>query len=189
MTPDDPQSFATAADLDAWFDRNAATAPALWVRLHKVATGTPSVTWEDCIRSALRVGWIDGIRKSEGEASYLLRLTPRKPGSGWSRRNCDWAEAMIADGTMTARGRAEVEAARADGRWAAAYAGPAGMEIPADFLAELENHPAAKAMFATLDRKNLYAIYYRLTSARTERSRADRMARLIATLAAGETFH
>ncbi len=189
MTPSDPQSFANFSALDDWFDQNADTEPHLWVRLHKVATGTPSVTWEDCIRSSLRVGWIDGIRKSEGADSYVLRLTPRKKGSAWSKRNCDWAEALIRAGRMTERGQAEVDAAKSDGRWQAAYAGPAQMEIPADFLTELERHPVAKAQYQTLNRQNLYAIYYRLISAKTDKTRAARMAKLIDTLNCGKTFH
>jgi len=189
MAPTDPQTFATAADLDCWFDANGQTEPALWVRLFKVATGVPAVTWEDCIRCALRVGWIDGIRKSEASDSYLLRLTPRKPGSTWSKRNCGWAEALIDAGRMTAAGRAQVDAARSDGRWQAAYTGPAGMKIHADFLAELNRHPRAMAEYQTLNRQNLYAIYYRVTSAKTAKTRADRIVRLIAALNAGERFH
>ncbi|MBI1417277.1 MAG: hypothetical protein GC146_08655 [Limimaricola sp.] len=189
MTPTDPLTFATAEDLDHWFDLNGASATQLWVRLYKVATGIPSVTWEDCIRAALRVGWIDGIRKSEGADSYILRLTPRKPRSVWSQRNRDWAETLIAEGRMTAAGLAQVEAARADGRWDAAYAGSKTMEIPADFLAELAKHPKAQAQYQTLNRQNLYAIYYRVTSAKTDKTRAARIARLIKTLNDGGKFH
>ncbi len=182
-------SFPDRTALLAWFAAHGATERELWVHIHKVATGTPSVMWEDCVIAALAYGWIDGIKKSLGPDAYLQRLTPRKKGSIWSKRNCDHAERLIAAGQMTPAGLAEVEAARADGRWSAAYAGPSTMEIPADFLAELAKRPAAAATFATLNKQNLFAIYYRLHSAKTPETRARRMDKLLATLYSGEKFH
>ncbi|MCX7300438.1 MAG: YdeI/OmpD-associated family protein [Rhodobacterales bacterium] len=182
-------SFPDRPALEAWFAAHAATERELWVQIHKVATGTPSATWEDCVIAALAYGWIDGIKKSLGSDAYLQRLTPRKKGSIWSKRNCDHAERLIAQGRMTPAGRAQVEAAKADGRWSAAYAGPSTMEIPADFRAELAKRPVAAATFATLNKQNLYAIYYRLHSAKTPETRARRMEKLLATLEAGEKFH
>ncbi len=187
--PTTAESFADAAALHDWFARHAATRTDLWVRLHKASSGIPSVTWEDCVIAALCHGWIDAIKRSEGPDAWLQRLTPRKPRSPWSQRNRAHAERLIAEGRMTPAGLAQVHAAQQDGRWDAAYSGPARMEIPADFIAALQEHPAAAAMYATLNRQNLYAIYYRLHSAATPETRARRMAKLIATLDAGQTFH
>jgi uncharacterized protein YdeI (YjbR/CyaY-like superfamily) len=190
MTPDGPAlAFATPIALRDWLMTHGDSATELWVHIHKVGTGIPSVTWEDCVIAALAVGWIDGIKKSLGPDAYVQRLTPRKKASIWSRRNCAHAERLIAAGQMTPAGVAQVAAAKADGRWDAAYAGPAQMEIPADFLTLLAEFPLAQATFATLNKQNLYAIYYRLHSARTPETRTRRMAALIATLDRGERFH
>ena len=178
-------AFATADDLSRWLRAHGATETELWVHIHKSASGLPSVTWEDCVIAALSVGWIDGIKKSLGKDAYVQRLTPRRRGSGWSKRNRDHAERLIAAGRMTPAGLAQVDQAKADGRWDAAYAGPSEMVIPADFIAALDKHPAARATYATLNKHNLYAIYYRLHSARTPETRARRMTGLIATLDAG----
>ena len=182
-------AFATPADLRHWLDQHNQTAPELWVHIHKVGTGIPSVTWEDCVVAALCFGWIDGIKKSLGLDAYIQRLSPRKKASIWSKRNRDHAERLIAAGLMTAPGLAQVMAAKADGRWDAAYAGPAQMEIPADFLAALAQHPVARATFDSLNKQNLYAIYYRLHSTRAPEARARRLAAMIATLDRGERFH
>jgi uncharacterized protein YdeI (YjbR/CyaY-like superfamily) len=183
------KSFANRAELQDWFARNATTETELWVHIHKVASGLPSVTWEDCVIASIAAGWIDGIKKSLGPEAYVQRLTTRKKRSVWSKRNCDHAERLIAAGEMTPAGLAEVNAAKTDGRWNAAYAGPSASGIPEDFLAALETRPRAMATYATLDRRNLYAIYFRLQTAKTPETRARRMEKLLATLDAGETFH
>jgi uncharacterized protein YdeI (YjbR/CyaY-like superfamily) len=188
-SPETTASFADRTALRDWFVRNATTQTELWVHIHKVGTGIPSVTWEDCVIVSLSFGWIDSVGKSLGPEAWVQRLTPRKRKSPWSKRNRDHVERLIASGEMTAAGLAEVDAAKADGRWDAAYAGPAQSEIPQDFLDALAAHPKAAAQFATLNKQNLYAIYYRLHSAKTPDTRARRMAKLIATLESGETFH
>jgi uncharacterized protein YdeI (YjbR/CyaY-like superfamily) len=185
----DALAFTTRADLSDWLETHSDTAPELWVHIHKVGSGTASVTWEDCVIAALAVGWIDGIKKSLGKEAYLQRLTPRRKGSVWSQRNRDHATRLIAEGLMRPAGQREVDAAKADGRWDAAYAGPATMEIPADFLAALEDHPVAQTAFASLNRQNLYAIYHRLHTAKTRETRTRRMAKLIETLNRDERFH
>jgi uncharacterized protein YdeI (YjbR/CyaY-like superfamily) len=185
----DPLPFPDRPALRAWFDAYHLAEPELLVLGYKVATGRPSVTWEDCVIEALRVGWIDGVRRSAGPEAWVQRLTPRRARSSWSARNVAHAERLISSGEMTAAGLAQVEAARADGRWAAAYAGPAAMEIPPDFLLALEARPAAKTTFGTLNRQNLYAIYHRLHTAKTPETRARRMEALLATLDRGERFH
>lgn len=185
----DPLPFPDRTSLRAWLDAHHASEPELLVLGHKVATLRPSVDWEDCVIEALRVGWIDGVRRSAGPEAWVQRLCPRRPRSSWSARNVAHAERLIAAGEMTPAGLAQVEAARSDGRWATAYAGPAALEIPADFLAALEARPSAKAAFATLNRRNLYAIYHRLHTAWRPETRARRMEALLATLDRGERFH
>ncbi|MAS15372.1 MAG: hypothetical protein CMH69_18970 [Nitratireductor sp.] len=186
---DSIQSFETAADLEAWFAENHETASEVWVRIFKKGAGKPSVAWVDCVVEAIAVGWIDGQKKPFDDESYLQRLTPRKPNSKWSKKNREHAERLIAEGRMKPVGRNHVDAAKRDGRWESAYAGSAEMEIPEDFLKALEDNPAAKAFFKTLDRKNLYPIYYRLHTAKRPETRTKRMLQILEQLARGERFH
>jgi uncharacterized protein YdeI (YjbR/CyaY-like superfamily) len=189
MKSAEPRSFATPALLDAWMKLHYDTVSELWVRIFKKGSGIESVTSDDCVLVSLAWGWIDGQKRSLDEDSYLQRLTPRRPRSIWSQRNCAHAERLIAEGKMQPSGLALVEAARADGRWESAYAGPAAMVIPEDFLSAIERDAAAKAFYATLDRKNLYAIYHRLLSAKRPETRAKRVAAMVAQLARAERFH
>lgn len=189
ITPNEPLAFACARDLATWLDENHRTDIELWVRIYKAGSGKPSVTWTDCVVEAIRVGWIDGLKRPESETSYLQRLTPRRAGSSWSTRNRDHADRLIAEGRMTPAGMDQVEAARADGRWGSAYQGSAAMVIPQDFLDALTTEPAAEAFFRTLDRRNLYPIYYRLRTAKTPETRARRMRAILDQLIRGERFH
>ncbi|HYW16955.1 MAG TPA: YdeI/OmpD-associated family protein [Allosphingosinicella sp.] len=182
-------AFADSGALGDWLARNHDCRSELWVRIFKVASGVPSVTWTDCVVEAIRFGWIDGRKLPLDERSFLQRLTPRKAKSNWSARNREHVERLIAEGRMTPAGLAHVEAAKADGRWESAYAGSAGMVIPEDFLEALESRPAAKAFFETLDRKNLYPIYYRLQTAKRPETRARRLAQMLEQLDRGERFH
>ncbi|NEX93807.1 YdeI/OmpD-associated family protein [Caulobacter sp. 17J65-9] len=182
-------AFDTPARLADWLAAHHASARELWVRIYKAGSGTPSVTWSDCVVEAIAFGWIDGQKQSLDAVSYLQRLTPRKPGSNWSKKNCEHATRLIGEGRMTPAGLAQVDAAKAAGRWDNAYAGSAGMSIPEDFLEALEARPAAKAFFQNLDRKNLFPIYYRLQTAKRPETRAKRMAEILAKLDRGERFH
>lgn len=182
-------SFRTPAELRDWLEAHGAQAPELWVRIYRKGSGVPSIDWTECVVECIARGWIDGLKRPLDETSYLQRITPRKPGSAWSSRNRTHAERLIAEGRMTAAGLAHVAAAKADDRWRDAYKGQADMVIPQDFLDVLEASPDAKAFFATLDRKNLYPIYYRLQTAKRPETRAKRMAAMIAQLARGERFH
>jgi len=184
-----PLAFQTAAELGDWLATHHQSATELWVRIFKSGTGRPSVTWTDCVVEAIRFGWIDGQKQPFDTESFLQRLTPRKPKSNWSAKNCAHAMTLIAEGRMAPAGLAQVEAAKADGRWGKAYAGSATMTIPQDFLDALETRPKAKAFFLTLDRKNLYPIYYRLHTAKKPETRAKRMALMLAQLERGERFH
>ena len=180
-------TFESPAQLHAWLLANHARESELWVRIYKKGTGTPSVTWDDCVLACIAWGWIDGQRKSLDDTAFLQRLTPRRARSNWSQKNVQHAERLIAQGHMQALGLAQVEAARADGRWASAYAGSADMVIPEDFLAALQQDPAALAFYGTLKRQQLFTIYYRLTSAKRPETRQKRMAELLDTLARGES--
>ena len=182
-------AFQDAAELGAWLARHHRGSTELWVRIFKAGSGRRSVTWTDCVIEAIRFGWIDGQKRPLDAASFLQRLTPRKPRSNWSVRNREHATRLIAEGRMTPAGLAHVEAARADGRWESAYAGSAAMIIPQDVLDALEGMPAAKAFFGTLDRRNLYPIYHRLHTAKRPETRARRLAQILAQLERGERFH
>ena len=187
--PDDALPFKTPADLRDWLAAHHDATSELWVCIYKKGSGKRSVDWADCVVEAIAHGWIDGQKKPLDESSYLQRLTPRKPKSNWSKKNRDHAERLIAEGRMTAAGQLHVNAAKADGRWDNAYAGSSDMQIPQDFLIALESDPVAKAFFATLDRKNLYLIYYRLHTAKRPETRAKRLESMLAQFARGERFH
>jgi uncharacterized protein YdeI (YjbR/CyaY-like superfamily) len=188
-TVDEARPFETAAQLEQWLKSNHATKRELWVRIFKKESGTPTVTWNDCVVAAIAWGWIDGQRKALDEVSFLQRLTPRRAKSNWSKRNCEHAERLIAEGRMQPSGLALVEAARQDGRWEQAYSGSSEMVIPEDFLEELHKNRAAKKFFATLDRRNLYVIYHRLQTAKRPETRKKRIAAMLAELARGKAFH
>jgi uncharacterized protein YdeI (YjbR/CyaY-like superfamily) len=184
-----PIAFRNAAELSAWLTSHHQDSSEVWVQIFKKGSGKPSVTWTDCVIEAIRFGWTDGQKRPMDEASFLQRLTPRKPKSNWSARNREHATRLIAEGRMTPAGLAHVEAAKADGRWDSAYAGSATMTIPQDVLDALEARPAAKAFFQTLDRRNLYTIYYRLHTTKRPETRARRLAQILARLDRGERFH
>ena len=182
------QAFETAEQLHAWLRVNHASEPELWVRIFKKATGQPSVTWDDCVVAGIAWGWIDGIRKSLDDTSFLQRLTPRRARSNWSQKNVQHAERLIAQGRMQPSGLAHVDAARSDGRWATAYAGSATMVMPEDFLTALQQDPAAHAFYATLKRQSQFTIYHRLHSAKRPETRQKRMVELLAKLGRGESL-
>ena len=180
-------TFEAPEQLHAWLQANHASETELWVRIYKKATGQPTVTWDDCVVAAITWGWIDGLRNALDDTSFLQRLTPRRARSKWSQKNVQHAERLIAQGRMQAAGLAHVEAARVDGRWATAYAGSATMVMPEDFLAALQQDPAAHAFYATLKRQSQFTIYYRLNSAKRPETRQKRMAELLAKLGSGES--
>jgi uncharacterized protein YdeI (YjbR/CyaY-like superfamily) len=180
------RSFATREALGAWLAKHHAASTELWVRIFKKSTKRPSVTWDDCVVAAIAWGWIDGQKRSLDEDSFLQRLTPRRPRSNWSKRNREHAERLIAEGVMQPPGLAHVDAARADGRWARAYAGSADMVFPDEFLRALKKVPKARAFFATLKRAELYSIYHRLHTAKRADTRARRIELTVAALAQGK---
>jgi uncharacterized protein YdeI (YjbR/CyaY-like superfamily) len=175
---------AWQAWLTAWHQRS----PGVWLVLAKAGAETPTRLRHDkALEEALCHGWIDGQVRRLDAASYRQRFTPRRPRSGWSKRNTAHAERLLAEGRLRPAGLHQIELARADGRWAAAYAGPATIEVPDDLLAALAGAPAAAALFAELGSQNRYAILYRLATARSAGPRARRLEQFVAMLARGET--
>ncbi len=178
--------FETPQALSNWLGVHHATERELWVRMYKKGSGVASVTWEDCVVTALAWGWIDGKRQVLDAVSFVQRFTPRGPKSGWSQKNCAHAERLIAEGVMQPSGLVQVEAARRDGRWGAAYAGSSDMVLPEDFLAALEAEPEVKAFYGELRRSSVFSIYHRLQTAKRPETRARRMGDILAKLRRGE---
>jgi uncharacterized protein YdeI (YjbR/CyaY-like superfamily) len=183
----DPIPFATPLDWHEWLAAHPDAAEC-WMLLHKKASGVPSITWEQAVVEALAHGWIDGVKKSLNDTQWLQRFTPRKPGSSWSQNNIAHAERLIAEGRMTKAGLAHVTLARANGRWDTAYSGGKAASLPQDFLDAVSANPQAQDALKTLDTKNRYAIYYRLTTARRPETRARKIADYVAKLARGEAI-
>ncbi len=181
--------FPSAAEWEQWLDDNHAVSEGVWIKIAKKDAGTESVRYPEVLESALCFGWIDGRREALDERHFLQRFTPRRPRSRWSRINREKAERLIADGRMRAAGHAEVERARSDGRWEAAYEGQKSITVPDDLQRELDARPKAKAFFTELSSQNRYAILYRLQEAKRPETRERRLAKFVAMLEAGETIH
>ncbi len=176
----------------AWHDWLAGqheSSPGLWLKIAKKGAGSSTVSYAEALDCALCFGWIDGQKGRLDDEYWLQRFTPRKPRSKWSRINREKAEQLIADGRMRPAGLREVEAARADGRWAAAYAGQATATVPPDLERELDRNPAAREFFATLTGANRYAILYRIQDAKRPETRARRIATFVAMLAEHKTIY
>jgi uncharacterized protein YdeI (YjbR/CyaY-like superfamily) len=162
----------------------------VWLTLAKKDTTEPtSLTYDQALDESLCVGWIDGQSRRRDESTYERRFTPRRARSAWSRRNVGIVERLMAEGRMHAAGLAEVTRAKADGRWEAAYAGQASIEVPADLAAALAAEPTAKAMFDILTSQNRYAVLYRIDAAKRDDTRARRVEQYVVMLAAGETIY
>lgn len=180
--------FESPAAFAAWLDENPAS-PGLWLRLAKKDSGLQSVTYAEALEVALCYGWIDSQKKTFDERSWIQKFTPRGPKSIWSKINTEKVEALIQAGRMQPAGLKTVESAKQDGRWAAAYAAFSRAEVPEDFQTELEQHPEAKAFFATLNQTNRYAILFRIQTAKKPETRAKRIEQLIAMLERHEKIH
>jgi len=180
--------FATPLNLEAWLEENH-DGDGFWLKIAKKGAPEPSVTYGEALELALCFGWIDSQKRGLDETHFLQRFTPRRPRGRWSRINRDKAEALIAAGAMRPGGLAEVEAAKADGRWEAAYEGASTAKVPADLQAELDANPAAREFFATLDGSNRYAILYRLDEAKKPETRERRLRKFVAMLERGEKIH
>lgn len=182
------KSFADQAEFAAWLEKNAET-PGLWLRIAKKGSGIRSVDHDQALAEALRHGWIDGTARRVDDEWFVQKFTPRTKRSRWSKINRDSAEHLIAEGRMFPRGLREVEAAKADGRWEAAYAGPASSTVPDDLAAALAASPKAAEFFTTLTSQNRYAILYRVGEAKRPETRARRIEKFVGMLERGETLH
>lgn len=180
-------SFASQEELLLWLEANHQAAPGIWLRFAKKGSGIPSVTYPEAVDAALCWGWIDAQVKSESPTTYRQRFTPRGRRSIWSKINRDKVAKLIAGGRMRPPGLAEVERAKADGRWDAAYDSPKTAETPPDFAAALAENPAAAAHYASLKNQNRYSMLFRLQTLKRAETRARRIAEFVAMLGRGET--
>jgi uncharacterized protein YdeI (YjbR/CyaY-like superfamily) len=173
-----------------WLADHHGDAAGVWLVLAKKGTTEPtSLSYDQALEEALCHGWIDGQTARRDEGTYRQRFTPRRTRSAWSKRNVGIVERLSSEERMHAAGLAAVAAAKADGRWEAAYAGPASIEVPEDLATALDAEPKARAMFEILSSQNRYAILYRTTSAKRADTRARRIQQFVAMLARGETIH
>jgi uncharacterized protein YdeI (YjbR/CyaY-like superfamily) len=184
---DDTLTLPDAAAWRAWLAEHHDDSTGVW--LVTARKGAPGVSRDEALEEALCHGWIDGQARSRDESSYLQRYTPRRARSPWSQRNVKIVERLTEEGRMHPAGLAEVERAKADGRWDAAYAGPATIEVPADLEAALKAVPEAQAMFERLTSQNRYAVLYRIGSAKRAETRQKRIETFVAMLARGETIY
>jgi uncharacterized protein YdeI (YjbR/CyaY-like superfamily) len=183
------RQFNSAEAFREWLREQQDSSMGLWLTIAKKGSRTTTVTYAEALDAALEHGWIDGQARRRDDETYLQRFTPRRPRSPWSLRNRRAAEAMIEAGRMAPRGVAEVERARADGRWDRAYESQRNAEPHADFHAALGRNPAAREFYATLNGQNRYAIYYRVQDAKRAETRARRIEHIVGMLARGEKFH
>ncbi len=181
--------FRSSSDYRRWLAKNHARSDGIWLRIYKKGAGGASVTYAEALDQSLCYGWIDGQKKPFDENSWLQKFTPRRPKGRWSKINTQHAERLIKSGDMAPAGLEAIEAAKADGRWKAAYDSPGNATPPGDFLSELSKDHRAKAFFETLNKRNTYAIVYRLQTAKKPETRARRMKVILAMLVRGEKFH
>lgn len=175
-------TFDTPKDLHEWLKVNHASEKELWVKIFKKHTGIQSIDWNDLVIEVLCWGWIDGVKKSIDDEAYLQRITPRKIKSNWSKRNTEHVERLINDNRMQESGLVHVRSAKADGRWGNAYV-VSEMQVPVDFLAELDKQPRIKEFFDTLNKSSRYVIAYGLASAKKPETRQRRFTKYMAMLA------
>ena len=188
----DPAHVHEFVDADAfydWLSRHHDQQTEVWIKIHKVGSGLPSITPKQAIDVVLCWGWIDAVRKGFDEKSFLQRYTPRTKKSIWSQINVDNVARLIDEGRMTEHGLREVEAAKADGRWDRAYGSGKGMAIPDDLQAAIDAEPAAKAMLARLTAQNRFALAFRTHNMKTEAGRKKKIAGFVEMLKRGETVY
>jgi len=185
------RNFPTEAAFAAWMKANHGRETEIWLKIYKKGSGVPTVTNAQALDVALCWGWIDGLRKTFDAEAFLQRYTPRRARSLWSQINRDHVARLTAAGRMTPHGQKQVDAARADGRWEAAYApmrSASDATIPADLRAAIDASPRARKVFRTLGRQNLFALAFRTNNMKTPAGRARKIEALVAMLARGETI-
>lgn len=180
--------FESQADFEQWLDKYHNKEDSLWIQIFKKASGKKTITYAEAVESSLCYGWIDGIGKTYDAESYVQRFTPRRVRSVWSKINTARAEELIKKGRMKPSGLAEIERAKADGRWDAAYEPPSKAQLPTDFQALLKKHAEAQVFYDTLNSANTYAIIYRLHHVKPD-ARDKKYAEMIEKLEKGEKFH
>jgi uncharacterized protein YdeI (YjbR/CyaY-like superfamily) len=183
------QLFAAPEDLEEWLEENHASSDGLWLKIAKKGSGERSVTYAEALGSALCFGWIDSQKRGFDDKYFLQRFTPRRPRGRWSKINREKVEALIEAGRMRPAGLTQVEAAKADGRWEAAYEGQRAAKVPPDLQRELDANAAAAEFFSALDGANRYAIVYRLEEAKKPETRQRRLRKFVAMLERGEKVH
>ena len=184
-----PAAFQDAADFERWLGEHHEQSDGAWLKIAKKGAAAETVSYAQAVEVALCFGWIDGKKQRLDDTYWLQRFTRRRARSRWSQINRTKAESLIAAGRMRPAGLAEVERARADGRWEDAYAGSATAEIPADLQRVFEAEPGLAEAFAALDSRNRYAIIWRLNDAKREATRAKRLSEYVGLLRAGGTLH
>jgi uncharacterized protein YdeI (YjbR/CyaY-like superfamily) len=182
-------SFADREDWERWLEEHHTSSDGLWLKIAKQGSDIASISYAEALEAALCYGWIDSQKAKFDAEHWLQRFTPRRSGGKWSKANRDKAEELIARGLMKPAGLQEVEWARADGRWDAAYAGQRSMAIPDDLRLALEKNERAREFFATLDSRNRYAILYRIQTARKPETRAQRIEKFITMLSEHEKIY
>jgi uncharacterized protein YdeI (YjbR/CyaY-like superfamily) len=181
--------FASRGAWEAWLEEHHATSEGLWLKIAKKGSGLETVTYDQAVEIALCYGWIDGQARKLDEHYYLQRFTPRRPRSKWSKINRQRATELVERGKMKPAGLREVERAKADGRWEAAYDSPSTATVPEDLLRELEKNEKAREFFSKLDGRNRYAILYRIQDAKRPETRTQRIAEYVAMLAEQKKPH
>ncbi|RDV00897.1 YdeI/OmpD-associated family protein [Trinickia dinghuensis] len=182
-------TFLDQKEWENWLTQNGGTSTGIWLRLAKKGAGRPTLTYGQAVESALCHGWIDGQKQTENEEYWLQRFTRRSAKSIWSALNKDRAEALIAAGRMLPSGMREIEKAKEDGRWEAAYTSPSNSVVPDDLQAALDANPKASEFFATLNGRNRYAILFRIQNAKKPETRVRKIEEFIGMLSRGETIH
>jgi uncharacterized protein YdeI (YjbR/CyaY-like superfamily) len=182
-------TFASAAEWEAWLEANHDSSEGAWLKIAKKGSGVASVTNAEALDIGLCFGWINGRREALNDDYYLQRYTRRRPGGKWSRINVEKVAELTEAGRMRPAGFAEVERAKADGRWDAAYESPRRMGVPDDLEREFAARPAAREFFESLDSRNRYAILYRLADAKRPETRARRLAKFVAMLETGQRIY
>lgn len=182
-------AFADLRSWEHWLRKNGETTPGVWLKFAKAGAVQPTLSKAEAIEGALCHGWIDGQLAKFDEQYFLIRFTPRRRGSPWSRINRETAQRLLAEGRVSAKGLCEIETAKANGRWDTAYASQANTVVPSDLRAALKAAASAKKLFDALDGANRYAIIYRVMEAKKPETRARRIAQYIDMLTRGETIH
>ena len=182
-------ALKSSQELQSYMSCEPRTSKGFWLKLSKAGAPEATITKDEAIETALCCGWIDGQLAKLDECYFLVRITPRRPGSRWSAKNRAAADRLAELGRLLPAGLAEVDAAKADGRWDAAYASQGGAEPPEDLLASLRSNTAASRFFETLDRANRYTITYRVGEAKRPETRARRIVKFVEMLARGETIY